>query len=342
MATWGEQAPSQGQMSVRAYAPAGVYELSGVVGLLVAMLVVSAATGYVAHFIAQWLYLIVLFPLVIGFAVGATGIAATKWFKIRSPLVGGAVGLVCGIAAMFCMHYCDYLTVRSEFNEMSEETRAVFQLPTAEFESAIADSSKEDTQSLRLARELMNAESFASFMDFQARQGVELKKTASSSKGGINLGYVGSYIYWLLEMGIVAFIVSRMVRRQAAEPFCGRCGQWRRPRTMGYVRAQSDQAVAHLVRGDLAAAGGLLSKDSPTEVAVVAYTCPMCQGAGEVDVKVEQSVTNKKGKTQKKSLAFVTYPQGSLGQIESAFASAPPVAPSADEAAAALDQMGRK
>jgi hypothetical protein len=330
---------TQATLNVKQYKPEGGCDEIGAVALLLGMLVVAAATGYVAHFISEFIYLIVMFPILIGLAVGAVGAVIAKKFKVRSPGLGGAAGLLCGVAAMLCMHYFDYYGLRSEMAALPAEAKAVFQLPDDQFEQVVAEAPAADRPNVRLAREALRVETFMGYMDLEAKRGVEIKKTGSGKGRGINLGYVGSYIYWVAEIGLVCMMSWGLVKGAASKPFCRRCQQWRKERILGFINFDLDPAVGHLKSGNLAALQPLVSKDKSSITTVKAYVCPKCEQQGEVDVKVERVVEVKKGKTEKKELAFVTYPSLSLPQLTAAFASASAEQSPAAQADAAVDAL---
>ncbi|MDD4889028.1 MAG: hypothetical protein PHU85_03790, partial [Phycisphaerae bacterium] len=137
-----------GRLDVQPYKPEGGFEPTGVVLLLAVMLATAVVTGFAAHLIGRFIYLILLFPVGIGFAVGFAGSKVTTKSKVRSPLIGGLLGFVCGVAAMLCMHYFDY---RSYLDEMQKgEIARIIKMFDAEFESGIAEVAAEDQRVLRL------------------------------------------------------------------------------------------------------------------------------------------------------------------------------------------------
>ncbi|MDD4890771.1 MAG: hypothetical protein PHU85_12680, partial [Phycisphaerae bacterium] len=270
-----------------------------------------------------------LFPVGIGFAVGFAGSKVTTKSKVRSPLIGGLLGFVCGVAAILCMHYFDY---RSYLDEMQKgEIARIIKMSDAEFESGIAEVAAEDQRVLRLTRTAVRKGTFAAYMDLQAEFGVELKRTASSSKsGGMNLGYIGSFIYWIVEVLIVAGIAFVLVRSAASEPFCGQCNQWRVAQPLGAV---NDDGVAAIAAGNMPALSAAMATGLPARLPVGAYVCPGCGVAGDVDVKVVRQTVNKKGEKSTEVLAFVTYPPNSVEQLAASLNTPPATAGEPDAAA---------
>ena len=135
-----------------------------------------------------------------------------KFANLRNPLLGGLAGFVGGVAAMTMMHYFDYQSFRGEVDQRAPDIRDVARLPASERETEYPQ-----FENPAGARELAEAyASFPGFMNFSARQGVEIKSTrgSSSSSKPLNLGFVGSYIYWAVELLIVAgitFAKSQMI-----------------------------------------------------------------------------------------------------------------------------------
>jgi hypothetical protein len=70
-------------------------------GSLLSALLIGSVVGYVA----QWLYLVLLFPAAMGLGVGAATSFAVKRGKVRNPLIAGLAGGIGGALVMLSMHY---------------------------------------------------------------------------------------------------------------------------------------------------------------------------------------------------------------------------------------------
>src|SRR5262245_18521399 len=68
--------------------------------------VLLGAAGSLLH---EWLYLILLFPAVMGLGVGAAGFGRIKLGKVRNTFVAGLVGITAGALVMLVSYYGDYL-----------------------------------------------------------------------------------------------------------------------------------------------------------------------------------------------------------------------------------------
>jgi hypothetical protein len=284
--------------------------------LVGALLVAGGVLGFVVHLVSQAFYLIILFPALIGLALGAIGSRMVKQGRVRSPLLGGVAGFLGGVLAMLMVHYFDYQqfrkTLAHELARMTPQQR----------EERFGDINPADRQNVDAIMRARGREGMWGFMDYQAEQGVELKKASSGGKG-LNLGYTGSYIYWAIEVLIVAGISFGMIRGAASEPYCAGCDQWKKPQVLGFLETDPATASAAVRSGDLQrfrdarpSAGG-----GPTRVTVA--SCETGQGRCGVDVKLESIGVDKKGNQQTKKLAHVTYPPEALPHLAAVFQPAP-------------------
>src|SRR5262249_50463795 len=147
---------------------------------------------------------------------------------------------VAGCLAMIVMHYYDYMrfqsTVRAELKRQPPQVAALVErLPEImanrakqppEIQAMIVALEKKP-----LAMQLWQVHSFSSYLDFAAHMGVSIGSVhdvaAKGNKGGINLGYIGTYIYWLVEVLIVAVIAFLAAGVRASKPYCGQCSSWK-------------------------------------------------------------------------------------------------------------------
>jgi hypothetical protein len=207
------------KFNVSRYRPDGGFAISGMGMLISALVLLGAALGFVAHFVSQWIYLIAIFPVCIGLALGAVGHRMVKTGRVRNPLLGGFAGFLGGILAMTMMHYFDYESFKSKTKQADTEFIEFAKLPADQRDVLYqaGNTPADERDKIELAIGALN--SFAGYMNLQAREGVQFKKASGSGKG-TNLGYYGSYIYWVVEVLIVAGITFAMVKGATAEPFC--------------------------------------------------------------------------------------------------------------------------
>jgi len=306
------------------YQPDGGYTTGGLLMLLAALAASGAVLGYIAHIISQWFYLILIFPLFIGFAIGAVGIRMVNKGRVRNPWLGGLAGFLAGIFAMMSMHYFDYEHFRSTLSGVPPALRAMAQLPPDQIpQDRPPDLTAEQWLHINQILPLLRIHSFPQFMDWQARAGVTISGRHGS---GINLGHTGSYIYWFIEMLIVAGITFAMVHEATTEPYCRHCDRWKTKKTLGYLSGDPQTLTTALNTGDLTNLAAAQPTAAETPLRLSAAACDACLGKNPIDLKLEQITKDKKNNTETKTLTHITCPPEVLPTIASLFA--PPTPPS--------------
>jgi hypothetical protein len=317
------------------YQADGGYTLGGVFMLIAALAAVGAVLGYIVHIISQWFYLILFFPLFIGFVIGAVGIRMVKVGRIRNPWLGGLAGFLAGIFAMLVMHYSDYEKFRSVMSGAPPALRELAKLPPEELpQDRPPNLTPDQWLHINQMLPLLRVESFPQFMDWQATQGVTINGSHGSAKSGINLGHTGSYIYWIVEMLIVGIVTFAMVHEATGEPYCRRCDRWKTSKPLGFIRGDAQAITSAINNGDLAALASAQPTQSPAALRLTAAACDTCLGQSPIHLKLEQLSQDRKGNTETKKLTHVTCDAQALPVVAAIFA-APAAAPPPASAPAA-------
>ena len=261
------------RFEVEPYRPDGVAPPGGLALLVIGVLGTAAALGLVLSFAVEQFYLIVIFPLLAGALLGAAGRALVRAGRVRSPAVVCAVAALGGVAMMFFMHYFDYLHNR--------DNPAWQGMPPA---------------------------NVLEYIDLEAQAGVVVGENGNND---LNLGYVGSYIYFVFETALAAGFAVGIARGPALDPFCRNCNGWKTGRTLAglphvplHVAVEAVQTGALL---DLLETGVPLGGGYNTLFLKV-FTCPRCTGEGTVVAAVEQMTTDSRGRRYTKLLGRTTYP----------------------------------
>lgn len=312
--------PADLRFSVQPYVPDGGFSIMGLMVVLLGLSLGGIALGVGTHYVSKWFYLILLFPMLIGIALGALGGGLVKWGKVRAPWLAGAAGLIAGILAMLTQHYLAYHDfindpllgpVRAEFRKNPKVVDFNLMLVPADQRQLLIRGLKVD--------------SFLDFVDFQAHEGVSIKRAAAGNDKGLNLGYVGTYIYWAVETLIVAGIVFAMTRKPALEPFCSLSNEWKTvkcgdnfgvPLSLGVDQAA--QLVKDGMLGQLAQAKAQAANNVEESVPVrlYVYASPQHVEQGQLDIKLCRFVAGKQGQVEEKEAAMVTYPADALPSLE--------------------------
>ena len=273
--------PPPPRFQTEPYVPDGNFPALGLALTLGGGLVAAVLVGFLAGVIGQWFYLVVLFPLLIGLALGGVGMAFIKVGKLRSPLLAGVAAGLSGIMAMGTMHYVNY-------QRGLDDLAKAMPINRADLEKGI---------------------SFAKYLDLSAEEGVTIGRAAAHNDKGMNLGYVGSYLYWLAEVLGVAAVAWVMMRKTASAPFCVACNTWKNEQPLAMVTVPAeDMAVQAVEQGDVV---HLLQCAGPIEaqgLLLKSAVCPRCGADGEVDISLDRVTKNSKGQQQTTTVTRTTYP----------------------------------
>lgn len=300
--------PRDTRFDVTPYVPDGGFSAVGLIVLLLGLAVAGVIMGVVCHYVSKWFYMIVVFPMVIGFVIGGVGSVLVKTGKVRAPWLAGVAGLLAGILAMTTTHYLDY----REFVNLIQENKFNVHM------GAIFAPKEENA----LAKKMLKVKSFADYIDFAAEQGVSIRRAAGGNDKGMNLGYYGTYIYWLVETLIVAGIVFTMTRKPAQEPFCQLTNEWKTERCGDNFMVPQElglDAVAEALKnGELGKIAEVKSLGAanpelsiPTRLYI--YASPQHSEQCTLDVRLNKFVPGKNGTVEEKQMVMATYPASALG-----------------------------
>ena len=195
------------------YKAEGGFTLLGVPVLLAALCAAAVGLGWLASFIGQWFYLIAVFPIGIGVGLAGVGLLVGQLVKMRNPLIAGLFGMIGSAVALVAMHYFDYQRVIAE-------------------------------------GPVPGVDSLLNYLHASATVGVTING-GHGGKGGINLGYIGSWIYWGAELVLVALMATFGMVAAAAEPFCSACNSWKKERKLGQLNPREGDVAALLREGEI-------------------------------------------------------------------------------------------
>jgi hypothetical protein len=280
------------------YQPDGGCPPAGVMLMLSTALAAAVALGWLVSLIGQWFYLILLFPIGLGAGVGAAGSWANARAKVRNVVAAGLIGLVAGSAAMVSKHAWDY---QRFLHQLDQEQPGWRRQPWA------------------------GQVNFLLFLDVRAKQGVRI--VGHGGGNGMNLGYIGSYIYWGVEVVIAAALACAILVNSARRPFCAQCSSWKKMRPLGRLRVPPEEAVAVFSGGEIVKLAGQHFGDPAGRLIIQVAECPNCGTDAPVDIILSEVTLNRKGEQQLKERARVTYPGEAIPVLNALAAPPAPAAP---------------
>ncbi len=254
------------------FRPDGVVPLGGLALLLGGLALTAIALGFLLSFVGQWFYFPIVFPIIAAFLLGGAGRVLAWAGKVRSPAVAGTIGALAGLGMMYSNHYFDCLLALNFVNWQAVTPVIVFR-----------------------------------YIDFVATAGVVIGDVGND---GINLGYVGSYIYFALEAVLATAFAAVVTKGAAAVPFCRGCNVWKQPRTLAGLPHVSPAVAVEALRAG--AILDLLDTGAPTTGAhplnLKASICPRCGGDSSVVAGVESITVDSRGRRNVKVIGQYVYP----------------------------------
>ncbi|HEX8342501.1 MAG TPA: hypothetical protein VF624_16485 [Tepidisphaeraceae bacterium] len=322
------------------YKADGGFETPGLIMLATSMVVAGGVLGYLAHLINPHLWLVLLFPMILGAALGAVAKYTIKKGRVRSPLIAGVVAFVGAAFMLALMHHFDYerflRQLRAEVPQWQElramtpaERLEAYPPPQPRIGNVVAYSDQLKYNELLHGFREIDVDSFGKYLSLKADDGIRLKSTrGSSDSSGAPITGIGVYIYWIVEILIAATIAFFMGRSQAKMPYSRRSGVWKMPQLLGSLDpAQKSDVVAALKNGNLARlqAAGPTAAIGP--LMLTAFVSPT-ETEEDVDLKLESA--NPQGKLGQE--AMVTLPAAALGELQAMFTPVPSVSDNASSA----------
>ena len=265
---------------------------TGLKWLLLSSVIGGLAIGGLTHLISLLVYLILVFPLGMGFAGGKVMVAAIRKGKVRNPAIATLFGILTGLLMYGSLHGAGYW----QFKQLASEQI------TKELEG-VSDNQSNNIIDTFL-QEKTGSKGFVGYLKHNAQQGVSIGRLEST---GTNLGETGTWIYWLIELAIVDITIAAIAYSTAKNPFCENGDQWyKHPEHIGIVNPQCSENFLNLLQNDrFGEAGKLLDPLQgvhPANLEVYLQRCPCCKFSDPI-LTVSSISKDRKGNLKLKQVA---------------------------------------
>lgn len=260
--------PSSGGPARPAVTPASFLQLLPV--LPVAILI-----GIVYHFIAQYLDLLILFPLVVGACVGGVLASLAKKHKVRSKFVLCAFAIAGGLLSFGARWAGDAFQAREEFISSSAS------------QLSNGNAALEAKAQTFLRNTYPPAKFLPLYLQAVAKQGMTISSHGSSSSNAPITG-TAFWVFVLADALIMCGTATAIAWGQATSPFCLGCDSWYGTE-MTVSRLHLNQAgeAANMAKSGNWTGLGELRSEGATEKSycdVLLSKCPSCS-TGKLTVK---------------------------------------------------------
>lgn len=247
------------------YKPSGKAPISGIIFLLIATTILGILTGLIASGIAQFVYLIIVFPIfMITIGVGIVG-KVSQWGKIRNQLVIAFFGLWVGMLIYGSYWTGEYLFLVEDFyQEYREDNYTRFDAL-----DEVGVGLENDTGYPHVIGYIL----------WSIEGGLELISGNVGSEASYELNPQQTAIYWGVEAMAVILLTGIFAYISGNKPFSESCDQWyshAESEFLGYVLNENGKTfIEHLRAQNLEQAASFVNMEGGN-TELFAYSIPNC------------------------------------------------------------------
>jgi len=238
--------------STAAPGPSSTVSIEGILILIGVTMVGAPLLGVVVALVGQLVYLSIAFPVLMGIAGGFIVGQGVRWGKMRESMVAAVFGLVLGLTDYGSYRYVEYRFLRNDLqNFIMEELEAEF----GEADPIIANAFLD-----QVLLEETGQTGFLGVVLMDAQGGMSISHTRYG--GNVNVGTALTWIYWLIEIVIVAGIPTYQAMEKTKSPFCEHHNRWyERETSLGSIDpSRAQEIVALLGTGEYVSFGKSLDQ----------------------------------------------------------------------------------
>lgn len=270
--------------------------ISGMIVLIVGSILLGIALGVLAYFISNLLYLVVIFPLVVGF-IGAILYQKLVFFnKVRHTWLTALIGFTTGILIASAFYMTPYLKIRHDFG-------VAFR---AEYGTdALTASTALDT----LLFDETGSSGFWGFMKLRAAEGEQYTNylvinSLPVSEFNFTLQSTWAWLYWILEVILFTLPLAWIGVEVGKGDFNLSANDWYAslPKQIGAASIdKKEELLSKLHANDLLAAGEMLSPEGEIpHPALEIYEQRSKNNTGDILLSVKQTARVSSSKVNRK------------------------------------------
>ncbi|MEP7137672.1 MAG: hypothetical protein ABI904_22330 [Chloroflexota bacterium] len=220
------------------------------VGFLFLSICGGIIAGLTFGIIGSFVYLIFIFPVIMGVVGGRIITENVKYTKTRNVSVVMFSSILTAIVLYVAFHYMRYMglwvaTALQAFGDFSDKSLKAGRV-------VVEYALKKET----------GRSGFIGYMFYKAQQGVSIGRIFSSSK--LNLGPIFTWVYWLIEVGVIGFITFNTSKQILKKPFCENCNSWyTEKKHIGGIPVTKEAEILNSIRlKDFGGVGTILEENS--------------------------------------------------------------------------------
>jgi len=235
------------------------------IGFLLQSIGGGIITGAMFGIIGSFVYLIILFPILMGVIGGSIITRNAKFTKTRNPFLVASASVLTVIALYITFHYMRYtgFWVISAFQAFGDFSDKSLQAGKVVVNYVL----KEET----------GYSGFIGYMLYKAQQGVSIGRLFRSIS--LNLGPIFTWVYWLIEAGLIGFITFSIGKDTLKKRFCEHCNSWYTEKEhIGGVSINKQMEILNSIKQkDFTSVGATLEENSETpSIEFYLQSCTSC------------------------------------------------------------------
>ena len=275
------------------------------------VIVWGVMTGFVVGVFSHLLYIVFVFALAMGINGGRMIVDVMQRGKFRQTSQLLFLSLLSAVSMYAAFHYTRYLGFQVQasleiYSDFSEAT---------------------DVENLAITRAFLDYAleeetghpGFLGYLLYRANEGVSIGRLARSSS--LNLGPVLTWLYWLLELGIIFGVTIQKGRKVTSARVCEACGSpYGGEKHLGGTTSANEPLVLELIRQkDFAGLGTLMEKNADLpSIEVYFQGCNVC-GKSPSQLVVRHAFQSAKGDLRFRDGLQTILPPAESAQLLSQF-----------------------
>jgi hypothetical protein len=271
------------------------------------VIVWGVMTGFVVGVFSHLLYIVFIFALAMGINGGKMIVDVMQRGKFRQTSQLLFLSLLSAISMYAAFHYTRYLgfqvqaslEIYSDFSEATDGEN--FAVTKAFLDYAL----EEET----------GHSGFLGYLLYRANEGVSIGRLARSSS--VNLGPVLTWLYWLLEFGIVLGVTIQKGRKVTSAQVCKACGSpYDGEKHLGGTASANEHLLLEMIQQkDFAGLGRLMEKNADLpSIEVYFQGCKIC-GKSPSQLVVRHAFQSAKGDLRFRDALQTTLPPAESAQL---------------------------
>ncbi len=264
-------------------------------------------TGFVVGLFSNLIYLVFVFPLVIGIVNGSIIADLVEKAKLRRPTQVIILSVISAVAIYGMLHYGRYAGfVVSTSSEISSDASEALEVENLSMAKAFLDYALEEET---------GHPGFLGYMLYRANEGISIGRLARSRS--VNLGPVLTWMYWLLELGIILGVTIQKGRKATNARVCEACGSlYGGEKHLGGTTSTNEPLLVELIRQkDFAEMGRLIKKNADLpSIEVYFQGCKIC-GKSPSQLVVRHAFQGAKGDLRFRDALQTTLPPAESAQL---------------------------